>query len=76
MEEKARAEDEYYCKLREDGTKAQKNTSNVAYDILTLQYNQDDIGAQQKYMDDMGTLFTLNIYFILLKLSYVFTFFQ
>lgn len=53
MEEKARAEDEYYNKLREDGTKAQKNVSNVAYDILTLQYNQDDIGAQQKYMDDM-----------------------
>lgn len=33
-----------------------KNASNVAYDILNLQYNQDTGGEQQKYQDDMGKL--------------------
>eukprot|EP01033_Poteriospumella_lacustris_P007789 gene7788-5602_t len=53
MQEKARKEEEYYDKLREEGSKAKKNTSNVAYDILTLQYNQDEVGLNQKYADDM-----------------------
>lgn len=53
-EAKQREQDEYWQKLREDGAKAKKNTSNVAYDITTLQYNQDTDGEQQKYFDDMG----------------------
>lgn len=56
MQEKARKEEEYYDKLREEGSKAKKNTSNVAYDILTLQYNQDEVGLNQKYADDMGKI--------------------
>lgn len=56
MQEKAQKEEEYYHKLREEGSKAKKNQSNVAYDILTLQYNQDEVGLQQKYADDMGKL--------------------
>jgi hypothetical protein len=48
-------EDERAQKLREDGGKAKKNTSNAAYDILTLQYSQSIDGAQQKHFDDMGT---------------------
>eukprot|EP00388_Colpodella_angusta_P028023 GDKK01011189.1.p1 GENE.GDKK01011189.1~~GDKK01011189.1.p1 ORF type:complete len:119 (+),score=14.02 GDKK01011189.1:141-497(+) len=53
MEEKQRQEDEAWRKLREDGSKAKKNQSNVAYDIMTLQYSQDGDGQQQKYQDDM-----------------------
>lgn len=53
-EMKAKAEEEYWHKLREDGGKAKKNESNVAYDILTLQYNPDEDGEAQKYHDDMG----------------------
>jgi hypothetical protein len=56
MEEKQRTEEEAWQKLREDGSKAKKNQSNVAYDIMTLQYSQDADGEQQKYLDDMGTL--------------------
>lgn len=54
MEEKQRKEDEAWQKLREDGSKAKKNQSNVAYDIMTLQYSQDSDGQHQKYLDDMG----------------------
>ena len=54
MEEKQQKEDEEWRKLREDGSKAKKNQSNVAYDIMTLQYSQDGDGQQQKYQDDMG----------------------
>ncbi|RYG68019.1 hypothetical protein EON64_06110 [archaeon] len=46
-------EEERIQKLREEGSKAKKNTSNVAYDILTLQYAQNKDGEQQKYVDDM-----------------------
>lgn len=55
MEEKQKKEDEEWRRLREDGSKAKKNQSNVAYDIMTLQYSQDADGQQQKYLDDMGT---------------------
>ncbi len=51
---KTKAEEEYYNKLREEGLKAKKNHSNVAYDILTLQYANDSDGLHQKYVDDMG----------------------
>jgi hypothetical protein len=54
MEEKQRKEDEAWQKLREDGSKAKKNQSNVAYDIMTLQYTHDGDGLQQKHFDDMG----------------------
>ncbi len=53
-EMKAKAEEEYWTKVREEGLKSKKNESNVAYDILTLQYNQDPDGEAQKYHDDMG----------------------
>jgi hypothetical protein len=59
MEEKQRKEDEAWQKLREDGSKAKKNQSNVAYDIMTLQYTQDSDGLQQKHFDDMGASFHL-----------------
>ena len=53
MVDKTKVEEEYYQQLRDDGSKARKNRSTVAYDILTLQYNQDEVGIQQKYDDDM-----------------------
>ena len=62
-ERKQKAEEEYWAKLREDGSKAKKNTSNMAYDILTLQYAADEDGEAQKYHDDMGK------YFIIFKLN-------
>jgi len=52
-EEKQQMEEEYWSKLRADGSKAKKNSSNVAYDIMTLQYSQDHDGQHQKYLDDM-----------------------
>lgn len=54
MEEKQKKEEEAWHKLREDGSKAKKNQSNVAYDIMTLEYSHDGDGQQQKYLDDMG----------------------
>lgn len=54
QEARARQEDEYWNKLRENGTKAKKNSSNVAYDIMTIKYNQNVDGERQKYLDDMG----------------------
>lgn len=53
-EAKARQEDEYWNRLRENGSKAKKNSSNVAYDIMTIKYNQNVDGERQKYLDDMG----------------------
>ena len=54
-------EDEHARRLRDEGMACKKNSSNVAYDILNLQYNQDTGGEQQKYVDDMGKqyIFTL-----------------
>lgn len=54
MEDKQREEDDYWQKIREAGGKAKKNQSNVAYDIMTLQYSQDTSGEEQKYRDDLG----------------------
>lgn len=56
MEDKRKDDEEHIKKLRDDGMACKKNTSNVAYDILNLQYNQDTGGEKQKYEDDMGTL--------------------
>ena len=56
IEDKRNGEDEYARRLRDDGMACKKNASNVAYDILNLQYNQDTGGEQQKYQDDMGKL--------------------
>lgn len=50
---KQRMEEERLGKLREDGSKAKKNSSNVAFDILTLQYAQNKDGEHQKHHDDM-----------------------
>ena len=61
MEEKQKKEDEHWRQIREDGSKAKKNQSNVAYDIMTLQYSQDSDGQHQKYLDDMGKLHYLCI---------------
>lgn len=56
-EERQKEEEERWYKLREDGSKAQKNQSLVAYDILTLQYSEKVEGEQQKYVDEMGKSF-------------------
>jgi hypothetical protein len=56
-EVKAKEEDEYWEKVREDGKKgAQKNQSLIAYDILTLQYAENEAGEQQKYHDDLSKI--------------------
>jgi len=52
-EAKARDE-EHWHRLREEGSRAKKNASNVSYDLLSLQYHQDIHGEQQQYADDMG----------------------
>jgi hypothetical protein len=54
MEDKQAEQEEVWQKQRDDGSKAKKNQSNVAYDIMTLQYSQDKDGEHQKYLDDMG----------------------
>jgi hypothetical protein len=46
-------EEEKFRQWREDGSKSRKNTSNMAYDITTLEYDQNIIGEAQKYADDM-----------------------
>jgi hypothetical protein len=51
---KQKSEEEYWSKLREDGSKAQKNQSLMAFDILSLEYNNTPQGEIQKYRDDMG----------------------
>merc|ERR1711918_230007 len=43
----------YWQRVREEGLKAEKNQSAVAYDITTMVYHQDVAGARQKYFDDM-----------------------
>ena len=51
----------FWSKVREDPTmqsmqvrrSGKKNTSNVAYDITNLQYNQDTSGEMQRYLDEM-----------------------
>mmetsp|Transcript_33794 Transcript_33794/g.74419 ORF Transcript_33794/g.74419 Transcript_33794/m.74419 type:complete len:233 (-) Transcript_33794:191-889(-) len=53
MEDKQAEQEEVWQKQRDDGSKAKKNQSNVAYDIMTLQYSQDKDGEHQKYLDDM-----------------------
>ena len=40
--------------MRAEGKKDAKNHSKVAYNITTLEYNSDDKGKVQKYVDDMG----------------------
>lgn len=54
IENKRNEEDEYARRQRDDGMASKKNSSNVSYDILSLAYNQDTGGEQQKYSDDMG----------------------
>lgn len=46
-------EDERSRRLREEGMACKRNTSNVHYDILNLQYSQNTGGEEQKYADDM-----------------------
>ena len=45
---------EYWDGVRAEGKKDAKNHSKVAYNITTLEYNSDDKGKVQKYVDDMG----------------------
>ena len=52
-EAKDLADESKFRQWREDGSKARKNTSNMAYDITTLEYDQNVNGEQQKYNDDM-----------------------
>jgi hypothetical protein len=53
MEEYSKQDDEYWQKVRDEGIKAKKNQSKVAYDITTLIYNNNVSGEDQKYVDDM-----------------------
>ena len=41
LDQKAKEEEDYFQRLRDDGSKAKKNASSVAYDLQTLQYSQD-----------------------------------
>jgi hypothetical protein len=41
-------------RIREEGLKGAKNQSRVAYDIVSLQYENSDEGQVQKYRDDLG----------------------
>ncbi len=50
---KMEREEDRWNKLRQDGSKSKKNTSNVAYNVVTMQYEQSIHGEQQKYVDDM-----------------------
>ena len=59
MEEKQRREDAHWQKIRDEGKMSTKNKSKMAYDILTLQYQQNTDGEHQKYLDDMGKLVRL-----------------
>lgn len=53
MQEQKAKDEEYWNQLRKDGIKAKKNQSNVAYDLVTLRYNESADGDEQKYQDDM-----------------------
>lgn len=58
VEDKEVAVEQFWSKVREDPTmqvrrSGKKNTSNVAYDITNLQYNQDTSGEMQRYLDEM-----------------------
>lgn len=46
-------EDEKWDSIRLEGAKAKKNMSNVAYNVVTMQYEQSTHGEHQKYLDDM-----------------------
>ena len=46
-------DDEKWDSVRLEGQKAKKNQSNVAYNVVTMQYEQSIHGEQQKYLDDM-----------------------
>lgn len=48
--------------MREEGKKAQKNQSLMAFDILTLEYANNPAGEVQKYKDEMGKLNTVYIH--------------
>jgi hypothetical protein len=41
-------------RLRDEGLTGKKNASNVAYNILNLQYKKDKGGETQKLVDDKG----------------------
>jgi hypothetical protein len=62
IENKRNDDDEHVRRLQDNGMACKKNSSNVAYDILSLQYNQDTGGEKQKYVDDMGKFYTNILY--------------
>ena len=53
IEQARKEEDDRNRSIREDGMAAKRNTSNVHYDILNLQYSQNTGGEEQKYSDDL-----------------------
>ena len=53
IESKQQEDERYWQMVREQGIKAKKNQSQVAYDITNLQYHQNIAGEHQKYLDDM-----------------------
>ena len=57
LEDLKKTDEDRMTKIREEGLKAKKNTSGVAYDITTLHYNDNENGKLQQYSDDMGILY-------------------
>ena len=53
IETKQQTEEQYWHIVREQGLKAKKNKSLVAFDITNLQYHQNIAGEHQKYLDDV-----------------------
>ena len=54
MENVRNATSENEKRLRDEGLTGKKNASNVAYNILNLQYKKDKGGEIQKLEDDKG----------------------
>ena len=54
MESVRNATSENERRLRDEGMTGKKNASNVAYNILNLQYKKDRGGEIQKLEDDKG----------------------
>jgi hypothetical protein len=53
IEQQRHEDEEREKRMRELGLACKRNTSNVSYNILNLQYSQNTSGEQQKYVDDM-----------------------
>lgn len=61
IEHNAEKEEQKWHQIRSEGNKSMKNASNVAYNVVTLQYDQNTRGEEQKYSDDMGQYLALTL---------------